>query len=295
MHLSILASPHRFLALSFAAGCLAASGLAQSQTAHLNPPAPASLRPSPGARDTANAALLAQASKLYYSSAKAGLAAFDCNVRPDWRGLFLSAQPGAAIADDDPQIVLLRTAKITLHGRLTGDSTLDWNIPADPAKPLDKDSADMIKGLHEAWESKLLGFMQFWTPFIDGSVIPATSDGLDITNTQKGHTIHADQGGTSLTEVLDNDLVMQQFNVATGGAKIDFSPRYKPTDQGLLVNAFLAKILPPSTPPDQAEEMQVEIDYQTVNGFPLPSNINMEVNGQGKFTFALDSCMANPR
>lgn len=98
-----------------------------------------------------------------------------------------------------------------------------------------------------------------------------------------------------MTEVLDNQMVMQQFKVAVGGAKIDFSPRYKPTDQGLLVNGFLAKIQTPSTPADQAEEMHVEIDYQTVAGFPLPSNIDIEVVGQGKFNFALDGCVANPK
>jgi hypothetical protein len=90
-------------------------------------------------------------------------------------------------------------------------------------------------------------------------------------------------------------MVLQQFSVVTGGAKISFAPRYKPTDKGLLVNAFLAHIQPPSTPADQAEEMRVGIEYQTVSGFTIPSRINVEVVGQGKFDFALDGCTVNPK
>jgi hypothetical protein len=293
---SALASPFRFLAALLAAGCVAACALAQTPPTSPTPPALSGSSPSSGSKDTdaANSAFLASAGKIYYSSIKTGLSTFDCAVHPDWRTMFLSAKPGSVTADDDPRILALKTAKITLHGRLTGGSTMDWNLPADPAKPSDQDTTEQIEGMHKAAERTLLGFMQFWSPFVDGSVIPSTTDGLQITKTEKGGTIHADQEGAELTEVLDNQMVMQQFKVTVGGAKIDFAPRYKPTDQGLLVNGFLAKIQTPSTPADQAEEMHVEIDYQTVTGFPLPSNIDIEVVGQGKFNFALDGCVANP-
>jgi len=292
-----LASPSRVLAAFLVAGYLAAGALAQTPAASPTPPALSGSSPSSASKDAdaANSAFLASAGKIYYSSITTGLTAFDCAVHPDWRTMMLSAKPGSATADDDPRILALKTAKITLHGRLTGSSTLDWNLPADPAKPLDQDTTEQIDSMHKASERTLLGFMQFWSPFVDGSVIPSTIDGLQITKTEKGHTIHADEGGAEMTEVLDNQMVMQQFKVAVGGAKIDFSPRYKPTDQGLLVNGFLAKIQTPSTPADQAEEMHVEIDYQTVAGFPLPSNIDIEVVGQGKFNFALDGCVANPK
>lgn len=292
-----LASPSRVLAAFLVAGYLAAGALAQTPAASPTPPALSGSSPSSASKDAdaANSAFLASAGKIYYSSITSGLTAFDCAVHPDWRTMMLSAKPGSATADDDPRILALKTAKITLHGRLTGSSTLDWNLPADPAKPLNQDTTEQIDSMHKASERTLLGFMQFWSPFVDGSVIPSTIDGLQITKTEKGHTIHADEGGAEMTEVLDNQMVMQQFKVAVGGAKIDFSPRYKPTDQGLLVNGFLAKIQTPSTPADQAEEMHVEIDYQTVAGFPLPSNIDIEVVGQGKFNFALDGCVANPK
>jgi hypothetical protein len=279
------------LCMLLAAGCLAASTQAQDPAAPAATPGSAPGTPASPAANEANGAMLIKARGLYYSSSKAGLKGFDCAVHPDWKALMESAAPGAKI-DDNPAVALLNSVKITLHGRLDGGSSLDWDAPSDPAKPVDQASADMLDKMHQGTERSLTGFMQFWSPFVDGSVIPATPDGIEFTNDAKGHTLHADQGGTSLTEVLDNDLVMQQFNVVMGGAKINFSPRYKTTDQGLLVNAFHGHIEPPSSTPVQ--EMEVGVDYQTIGGFPIPSRIGMEVSGTGKFEFALDGCKVNP-
>jgi hypothetical protein len=277
------------------AGCVAAGAIAQTSPAATAPAAQSAAGAAAPASD-ANIAFLTKASQLYYSTSKAGLKSFDCAVHPEWRTLFLSAAPaGTPVADDDAKILLLKTVAITLHGRLGGGSSLDWNVPSDPAKPIDAESKTALDGVHKGAEQTLIGFMQFWTPFVDGSVIPSSADGIDFTRSDKGVTLHADQGGTSLTEVLGSDMVLQQFNVVTGGAKINFSPRYKPTDQGLLVNAFLAHIQPPSTPADQGVEMHVEIEYQTVSSFPIPSEINVEVVGQGKFNFALDGCTVNAK
>jgi len=287
IHKLTVAPSLRLLAVLAVAGCLAAGA---------HPQTPRVAAPAVSAADSANAAFLAKAGQLYYSTSKAGLKSFDCAVHPEWRTLFASAAPpGTPVADDDAKILLLKTVAITLHGRLAGGSSLDWIVPADPAKPIDAESKTALDGVHKGSEQTLIGFMQFWVPFIDGSVIPSSTDGIEFTRTDKGVTLHADQGGTTLTEVLGSDMVLQQFNVVTGGAKIDFSPRYKPTDQGLLVNAFLAHIQPPSTPADQAVEMRVDIEYQKVSGFPIPSEINVEVVGQGKFNFALDGCSVNPK
>jgi len=283
----------RSLAVMCVVCCFAAAACAQNPPASPAAPAePTTTAPLAAVPDP-HAAFLAKAGQLYYSSAKAGLRSFDCQVHPDWRTAILSAAPGAAVPDTSPDLLLLKSVAITLHGRLTGGSTLDWN-PPPAAASLDQQSRDLLDHMHQGVDRSLTGFMQFWAPFIDGSVIPNSSQSLEITDTDKGHTIHADQEGTSLTEILDNGLVMQQFNVATGGAKINFSPRYKSTAQGLLANGFDAAIQGPSDTADHTEHMRVDVEYQTVTGFPIPSRIVMEVVGTEKFDFALDGCVANP-
>jgi hypothetical protein len=235
--------------------------------------------------------MLARAGKLYYSSSRDGLTGFDCAVHPDWRALFISAQPGTTVTDDDPRVAQLKLVKIKLHGRMrAGASSLDWDPPANPDKPLDKDSIEMLDAMHKATEQTLQGFMQFWAPFVDGSAIPSSSEGMVITKTGDGYKLHADQNGTSVTEVLDKQLTLTQFTVVMTPVTVSFSPSYKSTDKGLLVSAFQAHIQPAGASPGPGQEMHVEVHYQAIDGFPIPSSLLMNVVNSGEFDFVLDAC-----
>jgi hypothetical protein len=246
-------------------------------------------RPTPDSK--ANDELLARASKLYFSTASVGLDGFDCAVQPDWHALFVSANKGTAIAEDDSRIVLLKTVKITLHARLKGGSTLDW-VP-DTGKPVDQDSTSLLDQMHKATEQTLQGFLQFWIPFVDGSVVPQNSQGLQMTHTADGFTLHSNSNGTEVTEVMSNDLILQQFNVVMGGNSIKFSPSYQSTEKGLLVNRFVSYIQMVGPPPGPVQEMHVEIYYQPIDGVPITAKLNMEVIGTGIFNFALDGCQVS--
>ncbi len=291
-----LAPPAR-LVVALAAICLAASGARAQAPAASSPLAaapasgqsaqPAAAKPNP------ENAWLAKTGKLYYSSARAGLSGFDCAVHPDWHTLFVSASKGEPVAEDDARILLLKTVKITLHARMMGGSTIDWVDTSDSGKPLDQSSTEVLDGMHQSVQQTLEGFVQFWSPFIDGSVVPQSADGLDITHTPTVHTIHAKQGETELTEVFNPDLVLEQFNVVLSGTSIKFSPAYQSTGQGLLVNGFRAHIVPAGS--GQAQDMTVAIEYQKIDDIPIPGHLSMEVMGTGKFDFTMDGCAINPK
>jgi hypothetical protein len=287
------ASPARLL-VALVAICLAASAArAQNPDASQASALAAPQLAQPGANLIADNEWLAKAGKLYYSSAKAGLTGFDCSIHPDWRTVFVSANKGETVAEDDPRIVLLKTVKITLHARMKGGSTVDWVAASNPDQPPDKSSADLLDGMHQAVQQVLEGFMQFWTPFINGSAVPDSAVGLEITHTPTVHTIHAKQGDTEVTEIISGDLVLEQFNVNMSAASIKFSPTFKPTPQGLLVNGFVAHIL--SAGAAQSQEMTVGIEYQTVDGLTIPGQVNVNVVGTGIFNFTFDGCTTNPK
>jgi hypothetical protein len=282
--------PRRWLLGAIFLVCLSATA-AHAQSPPANPAAPdqaqAVAKPSP------NDELLARAGKLYYSTAKTGLDAFDCAVYPGWHALFVSASKGVEIAEDDPRIVLLKSVNITMHGRLKGGTTLDWNPVSNPDKPLDQDSTTLLENMHNATAQTLQGFMQFWTPFVDGSAVPANSEGMEVTKTDSGYKFHAVTKDTTVTEVMDNQLTLTHFDVIMNQATVNFEPAYKSTDKGLLVNGFKARILAAGDPPEKAQEMLVEIEYQSIQGFPIPAKLNMSVVDTGIFNFVFDGCAVN--
>ncbi len=289
-------NPFRLAAL-VGAGCLAVSLLnlpAQGQNAAAPgpmaaaqpaPPGPIVPNPVPSSDD----AWLQKAGSLYYSSAKSGLGGFDCAVHPDWRALFSSANADTPIDSNDARILLLESVKINLHAHLQGGSTLDWTPEQSTGEPLDQDASTLLSKMREVTEQTLEGFLQFWTPFVDGSVVPASAEGLTITHTGSVNTIHAQDSDTALTETFSNDMLLEHFDVDQNGISIKFQPAYKPTGQGLLVKSFQAHVQPAGVPPEEAQELRVEIEYQTLEGFPIPSQLRMDTTS-GKFNFTLDGC-----
>ena len=93
--------------------------------------------------------------------------------------------------------------------------------------------------------------MQFWTPFVDGSVVPANSSGTDRDAWRPPRSRCIVSNGTDVTEVFSNDLLVEEFDVITGGNSIKFEPSFKATAQGLLVERFLAHIQQSGNPPDR--------------------------------------------
>jgi len=293
------ASPTRLLTalttfsigVSIVVGLTATIAGAQSAPAEKN----ASDQPAPTAQTKADLEWLSKTSKLYYSSAKAGLTGFDCAIHPDWQTVFATVGKDANVAADDPRIALLNSVKITVHAHMRGPSTIEWVADSNPDKPLSQESTDLLDGLHRSIEQTLEGFLQFWGPFFENTVVPDTTDGLEITHTPTVHTIRAKQGDTELTEVFSNDLVLEQFNVNMSGTSIKFVPTYQPSPQGLLVSAFDAHIRPAGSSPEQAQVMKVGIEYQPVGALMVPGKLKMEVVGTGVFNFVFDGCTTNAK
>ena len=238
--------------------------------------------------------MLARAARLYYSTKAAGLNGFDCAVHPDWRTLIQSSVKNAVVPDHDPNVLMLERVAMTLHARLNGLSTLDWKQPADTAESSNRATAALLEQMHRGTEQTIQGFMQFWTPFVDGSIVPVRSTGIAVVHADGGVTIRIKQGSANVTEVYSKDMILQRVSLITDASAVELSPSYDSTDKGLLVSRFVARIRKNGTPAEKAQEMHVEIYYQQVDGFPLPSRLNVEVIGTGVFNFQMDGCRANP-
>ena len=238
--------------------------------------------------------MLARAARLYYSTKAAGLNGFDCAVHPDWRTLIQSSVKNAVVPDHDPNVLMLERVAMTLHARLNGLSTLEWKQPRDAAESSNRATAALLEQMHRGTEQTIQGFMQFWTPFVDGSIVPARSTGIALVHTDGGVTIRIKQGSANVTEVYSKDMILQRVSLITDASAVDLSPSYDSTDKGLLVSRFVARIRKNGASAEKAQEMHVEIYYQQVDGFPLPSRLNVEVVGTGVFNFQMDGCRANP-
>jgi predicted phosphohydrolase len=243
---------------------------------------------------TLNDSLLAKATGLYDSTAKAGLQGFDCQVHPDWNTIMTSSRKGAPAAGDDAKLALLGTVKIALHARLKGGSNLDWKVPARPEEPVDKTSMAMLGQAHRGIENTLLGVLKLWIPLADGSVAESLGEeDVEIAQTENGYTLRSKD--KSLTEEFDRNLLLVHSIVVDSGSTVNIAPTFQQTSQGLRLASFVAHIHPASAPPESVQEMRIGLEYQTVAGAEIPARLTIEIPNVVRMNFNLDGCGVNPK
>jgi hypothetical protein len=234
-----------------------------------------------------NDAWLAHVRSLYSSTSRDGLNGFDCTIQPDWRAMIASANSGKVDALGERKIAALNAAQITLHARMDGTSTIDFNAPDPPT-----DLAGVMKTFSDATKQSMGGFVQFWSPFANETVIPDTSQGVDFAATPDGGRIlNISEGGTTVTETFDANDVLTEYDVHMSGVTALFTPTFSPSPKGLRVTKFLAHYQAHGGP-DQ--EMQVWVTYGQVGGYTIPSEVDMTLLGTATFNVALTGCKANP-
>lgn len=260
------------------ATCLPAHGWAQISST-----------PAAGGLPTAaaNDAWLQQVRALYSSTARDGLHGFVCHVQPDWRTLISTANKGTVDALGERKIAALSGVQVTLHAQMDGTSTIDIDAPTPPA-----DIADPIQTMIGGTKQALGGFVQVWALFANESVIPNNLQGVDVTTTPDGGRIlQASDDGTNVTETFGGDNVMREYDVVMPNVTARFTPTFSPSSRGLQITGFLGHYQPQGSP-DQV--MQVSVGYNQVDGFTLPSEIDVTLAGSGTLDFALSECKANP-
>lgn len=279
----------------------AAAGLALCLIASLAPPSLCCLQ-APAAAETARAAslpaprlplpdtLLTRAEALYYSMPK-DLASFDCAVHPEWRDVFAIANPSVYIRDNDPRLRLLDSVKITMHAAMRQGSTIHWEAPATHRPVLNREQADLLESMHKATEQTLLGFLQFWKLFVDGSTIPTPRQTIEIVASEEGgRRIRSELGSASVMERFDQQMLLKELDIETASSTLEFAPTYVSTSKGMLAVGIGARIRQKPAGAEKPQTMRVALDYAEVDGVWLPSRLDMTVAGTGTFNFRLDGC-----
>lgn len=303
---SPLVLPLQMPAWAVGALLLVSALLARAQTQPIAAPlpGPAETPPVTSAPIAASTkdALMARAELLYDSAEKSGLHAFGCQVHPDWNLIMTSSRKDAPLPADDPRLPLLNQVRITLHARLNGSSTLNWQPPAGPLDP----SAEATLGTaHRGIEQTLLGVLKLWAPLVNGSIPESFGeDNFALAQSENGYTLRSEDKQHSVTEQFDRNLLLTQYVSIESGSTIRIAPNFERTRQGLLLSSFIARIHAAGARPQSAsavtdQETQVALEYApatqpTGRIQPIPVRLAIEIPHLVTMSFALDSCSQEP-
>jgi hypothetical protein len=303
---SPLVLPLRVPPLAVSALLLVSAVLARAQTPALAAPPPgpgqtpalASAPTVAGAKD----ALMARAELLYDSAEKSGLHASRCQVHPDWYLIMTSSKKGAPLAANDPRLPLLNQVRITLHARLNGSSSLDWQPP--PGR-LDASAQATLDTAHRGIEQTVLGVLKLWAPLVNGSIPESFGeDNFVLAQSENCYTLNSQDKQHSLTERFDRNLLLTQYISTESGSTIRIAPNFDRHREGLLVSSFIARIHaagpgPQTTAPETDEETRVAFQCAPFSqaadrAQPIPVKLAIEIPNVVTMNFALDTCSEEP-
>lgn len=227
--------------------------------------------------------LLSAARALYYTPTTQGLKSFHCTVDFDWKDM-LTRYAGAAVPDDNPFLIYLRTVHLAVSDDLKGNGQLEWTATGEPPAT-QVDSATKMK---EGMQQMMTGFFSSWNAYMNGNMVPAPDATTTVTQVPDGLRMHASAPGTDVTELFDKNILLTEAHVVQATSDVYAYPTYIDTPDGRVVSAIRTVYRQPPTAP--AAELTLNITYAPVQNFRLPETLSYELKNIGSFAFKFSAC-----
>ncbi len=226
---------------------------------------------------------LAAAHAQYYTPTTAGLKSFHCDATVDWKGM-LSRFSGKDIADDNPMLVYLNSARLTISDDLHGKGEMQWTEGGAP--PAGKEAA--AKQISEGFRQVVEGFFQSWNPFMNGGMVPYPDHTVEITPSGDGLHLSGKTGDVQVDEDFDKNMLLTQALVIGPQMHVLATPVYARTADGLVVSSVASQV---HQPPDAPEtDITFQIEYAKVDSFQIPSHVVFDIKNVGIMEFRTSNC-----
>lgn len=103
-----------------------------------------------------------------------------------------------------------------------------------------------------------------------------------------GYHVFTRQGARVAEEQYSADFTLESLHVSTPQIDSVLSPVFERTPRGRLITQLNSTV---KRPPSAATMgVKMDIRYAEVNGFQLPSALDIDVAGTAKFSFRLSNC-----
>jgi hypothetical protein len=214
--------------------------------------------------------ILQKTRQTYYVLENQGLKSFQCTVQPDWKK-FLDSQaekPGTA----DPRLSMLSPVQYSVAVDNQGDPQITVVRPAGGTPDSSVDG--MVAGAQRA----ILGFFQSWDSMVLSSLFsPSEEDSYTLSDLPAGYKLTEIAGEQHIELSVTKDFVFTLMHVTAPGVVISINPKFTKTDNGLLLMTGFDYDIN-----NGSQKVNVQIQYQAIEGFQLPSKVSYVVSFSGQ-------------
>ena len=220
---------------------------------------------------------------LYYTPTASGLRSFGCSVTLDWKG-FIEKASGQDIGDDNPMLMYLNSAQLSVKDDLGGAGRLEWANTTTPPQALEDPAAKVQAGLKQMFS----GFFQSWNAYLNGNMFPVPDALSTLTPVGGGVHLHAAAEKTTVDEDFDKTMLLTKAHVVKDATDVIAMPIFVDTDDGRLISEIHNEVRMTQDAPPMF--VDIFVSYQPVADYQLPSDIRYNVKNVLDISFKLMNC-----
>jgi hypothetical protein len=217
-----------------------------------------------GASEAEKAALLPNADKSYYYLQSRGLKAFRCSVQLNLNSSEVDPSKFAQLDKSRYSVVVDDQGSATVTPIRAGGKLNDHGLGGTVS-----DGQQLVEA-----------FFQMWDSFVFTGMFTGSDDEKRMTPWEQPDGFHytGSLGDGSREFVLTRESLLTTMKMTSVGATIVMQPKFAKTDGGLwLMTGMDSDKTVEDFPINQEEKLNVQIQYQPVDGFQLPANVEDQI------------------
>jgi hypothetical protein len=204
-----------------------------------------------------------------------GLNSFQVNIEPNWKQFAENMKSSMTISEQRMAALSLVQCTVVFNSR--GEATV--TPYSTDGKEIDHIVDESVGGIRQMVE----GFYQTWSAMVFTSVFPDPSDTTFKMEERADGYLFTGSGQTAGQDfILNKEYLLTSMKVLSGGTSVLMRPKYTKIEKGLLLTGIDSDIN------NGAQLISIEIQYQPVGGFQLPSHVWFKVTSPNQPAILID-------
>jgi hypothetical protein len=221
------------------------------------------------ASDSSQRDVIRRASAAYYSLKDRGLLSCQCEVVPDWDGLFQTVKPAAGAQDQ--LLPLLKQTRFQVTIGPTGASSVSHEAGYPPPN---EQVAERLRMEIMSIERLVTGFFEMWSPFSFDSPFPDAQTEFKLEDTAGQYRISYQQGPIAVVTTMAADYALTGMDVKGPQVEVHFHPQWQRVEGLYMLSVIKAEF---ATGSAAMQQMEAKVAYQDIEGWELPSTLAVKL------------------
>jgi hypothetical protein len=223
---------------------------------------PVSVLPSAEAKQ-----IVAQARNAYYNLEGAGFAQYRCQFQPDWDAIF--AQLATDELGREKLLPILKQERFYVAVGPEGASSISRQLDiAPPSEAVAERLRTSVSGMDQT----VTGFLKTWELFGISSPFPSEDSAYEVEDRDGNYRVTYKEAADDVTVVMNHDLKVTEFILASTALNGDFRITTIPSDKGLLFAAYDADVRQGTA---ASQHVSAKMEYGQFDGWTLLSAVKM--------------------